>query len=123
MHETGIALEILRVSQETVARQGGGRLVRVKVAVGELSAVEPELLGYAWEAATAGTSAQGAALEVAFCPATERCPSCGPVPRPPGVWVPSCPSCGLPLQVEGGMELDLLQVEFEPDGGGRDHDS
>jgi Zn finger protein HypA/HybF involved in hydrogenase expression len=47
MHETAIALEILRASQETVAQHGGGKLVRMKVAVGELAAVEPELLRYA----------------------------------------------------------------------------
>jgi hydrogenase nickel incorporation protein HypA/HybF len=120
MHETAIALEILRASQEAVAQHGGGKLVRVKVAVGELAAVEPELLRYAWEAATAGTSAAGAQLEVAFCPAVQRCPSCGPVPREPGAWVPLCLSCGAPLLVEGGTELDLLQVEFEPDGGGHE---
>ena len=122
VHETAIALEVLRASQKTLAQHGGGKLVRVKVAVGELSAVLPELLIYAWEAAAAGTSAKGAALDVEFCPAVQRCPSCGPVARQAGVWVPLCPACGSPLQVEGGMELDLLQVEFEPDGGGCEPD-
>lgn len=123
MHETGIALEILRTSEKLLAQHGGGRLVRVRVAVGELSAVEPELLRYAWEAVVPQTAAEGAELEVVFCPAKQRCPQCGPVTRQPGIWLPLCLTCGSPLVVEGGRELDLLQVEFEreeqdaPDGG------
>lgn len=118
MHETGIALEILHASTKVLADHGGTRLVRVKVAVGELSAVEPELLAYAWEAAVAGSPAEGAKLEVEFVPARQSCPNCGPVARQPGAWIPLCLSCGSPLSVEGGTELDLLQVEFETDGEG-----
>lgn len=117
MHETSIALEILKTSQKVLADHGGTRIVRVKVAVGELSAVEPELLRYAWEAVTVAGPAQGSVLEVEFFPARQVCPTCGPVPRAPGAWVPLCLSCGAPLLVEGGNELDLLQVEFEKDGG------
>lgn len=120
MHETAIAMEILRASQKTLAEHGGSKLVRVKVAVGELSAVEPELLLYAWEAVVAGTGAEGSKLEVEFCPAKQRCPNCGPLSREAGVWLPLCLHCGLPLEVEGGTELDLLQVEFETDGGSRE---
>lgn len=117
MHETAIAMEILRVSQKTLEESGGSKLLRIKVAVGELSAVEPELLLYAWEAVVAGTGAEGCKLEVEFCPARQHCPNCGPVSREPGAWLPLCLSCGLPLEVEGGSELDLLQVEFEADRG------
>jgi hydrogenase nickel incorporation protein HypA/HybF len=117
MHETGLALEILQASRKVLAENGGGKLLRVKVAVGELSAVEPELLLYAWEAAVTGTEAEGAQLEVEFCPARQRCPQCGPVSRAPGAWIPLCWQCGSPLKVEGGLELDLLQVEFEREEG------
>lgn len=116
MHETSIAQAILETSQKVVAEHGGTRIVRVKVAVGELSAVEPELLQYAWEAVTVEGPAQGAVLEVDFRPARQRCPACGPVERTPGAWLPLCLSCGAPLSVEGGNELDLVQVEFETDG-------
>ncbi|MFN3413996.1 MAG: hydrogenase maturation nickel metallochaperone HypA [Thermoanaerobaculum sp.] len=117
MHETSIALEILKTSESILTQHGGSRIVRVKVAVGELSAVEPELLHYAWEAVTVGGPAEGSRLEVDFLPAKQICPTCGPVPRSPGAWLPLCLACGAPLLVEGGHELDLVQVEFEVDGG------
>ena len=50
MHELGIATEIYRVSRRAGDERGAGALERVKVAVGELSAVEPDLLRFAWEA-------------------------------------------------------------------------
>lgn len=116
MHEAAIAQAILETSHKVMAEHGGTRIVRVKVAVGELSAVEPELLRYAWEAATTQGPAEGSVLEVDFRPARQVCPACGPVERTPGAWVPLCLACGSPLVVEGGRELDLLQVEFEVDG-------
>ncbi len=67
----GIALEVYRTCRETVESHGGGRLERVRLAVGELSAVEPELLVYAWEAVIAET------------PDTERSARSGVAPGEP----------------------------------------
>jgi hydrogenase nickel incorporation protein HypA/HybF len=116
MHELGIAAEIHRVCREAASAHGPGRLVRVKVAVGELSAVEPELLRYAWEAVT-GEGPDGASvLEVDWRPAKQFCASCGENrPRADGSWLRLCPDCGQPLRVEGGDELDILEAEFEAD--------
>ncbi len=116
MHEASLALELLKITQGVLAEHGGSRILRVKVAVGELSAVEPELLRYAWEAVTLESPAQGSVLEVEFFPARQVCPTCGPVQRSPGSWLPLCVSCGAPLRVEGGDELDLLEVEFDVNG-------
>jgi len=126
VHETGIALDILssaraavRARLEEEAELGGrGRLVTVKVAIGELAAVEPELLRLAWEAAVAGGPDAGARLEVRWCPTHRRCPACAaPKDRAEGSWMPLCPDCGAPLQVEGGQELDLESVEFDHEDG------
>ena len=53
VHEMGIALEIHRVCLDAIAPQGDGRIETVRLAVGELSAVEPDLLRFAWEAVVA----------------------------------------------------------------------
>ncbi len=117
MHEMGIALEILRVCREAVADRPPGRIRRVEVAVGELAAVEPDLLATAWEAAVAGTRDAGAVLEIRWHPARQRCPDCGEVAeRAAGSWLRLCPRCGLPLAVEGGDELDVLRLEYLEDG-------
>lgn len=122
----GIALEVYRTCRDTIDGHGGGRLQSVRLAVGELAAVEPELLEYAWEAVVADGPEAGAELEIVWCPAIQHCASCGEDKhRSEGSWMRMCPDCGLPLAVTGGDELDILDLSFDPDSGesagGRDH--
>jgi hydrogenase nickel insertion protein HypA len=115
VHELSIAHEIYRTSRAAVAAQGEGRIESVRVAVGELSAVEPDLLVYAWEAVVAEGPDAGARLDVDWHPARQHCPACGSqAERAPGSWLRLCPGCDQPLVVEGGDELDVLQVVFVP---------
>jgi hydrogenase nickel incorporation protein HypA/HybF len=112
----GIALEIHRVCREAVRQHGTGRIESVRVAVGELTAVEPELLRFAWEAVVAGGPHAGSELEVVWCRATQHCSHCGEVEgRTAGSWLRICPGCGRPLAVSGGDELDVLELKFTPD--------
>jgi hydrogenase nickel incorporation protein HypA/HybF len=121
MHEMGLAVEIRRLAREAVAGRGPGRLEIVRIAVGELSAVEPDLLEFAWEAAVAGTEDAASKLEVDFRPARQTCRVCGEIAgRAPGSWLRLCPRCGDALTVSGGDDLDVLRVVFEetvPAGG------
>jgi len=111
VHETGIAIEIYRGAREAAAPHDPARLEWVRVAVGELTGVEPELLKYAWEAVVEPTPDRGCRLEVEWRPALQRCLKCGePKTRGEGVWLRLCLECGEPLQVEGGRELDLLKI-------------
>jgi Zn finger protein HypA/HybF involved in hydrogenase expression len=112
-----LALEIHKVSRRAVAGHGRGRIVSVKVAVGELSAVEPGLLARAFEALVLGGPDEGARLEIDWRPARQTCAACGDDrPRSCGTWMRLCSRCGLPLRVEGGADLDVLQVSFDADG-------
>lgn len=114
MHEMGVAAEIHRIARESVAGRGAGRITRVRLAVGDLAAVEPELIAYAWDALVQGTPDEGAILDVDWRPARQTCPVCGDVPgRAPGSWLRLCPRCGGILRVTGGDDLDVLQVVFE----------
>ncbi|PWB78729.1 MAG: hydrogenase maturation nickel metallochaperone HypA [Holophagae bacterium] len=112
----GIALEIHRVCRDAARQHGPGRIESVRVAVGELTAVEPELLRFAWEAVVAGGRHAGSTLDVVWCPATQLCSQCGDVKdRAAGSWLRICPACGRPLEVTGGDELDVLELRFTPD--------
>ena len=114
VHETALAAEILKIARASAAANGGGRLTAVSIVVGELSAVEPSLIAFAWEAVTSGTDDAGSKLEVEFRPARQTCRVCGNVPeRAAGSWLRLCPRCQEPLRVEGGDELDVARVTFE----------
>jgi hydrogenase nickel incorporation protein HypA/HybF len=113
VHEMGIALNIYDICKKTLAQHGAGRLESVRVAVGELSALEPELLEFAWQAVTERGPDAGCRLEIDWRPAHQFCPACKEEkPRSPGSWLRVCPDCGQPLVVEGGDELDVLQLSF-----------
>jgi Zn finger protein HypA/HybF involved in hydrogenase expression len=114
----GIALEVYKTCRKTLQAHGGGRLKRVRLAVGELSAVEPELLEYAWEAVVADGPDEGVELAIEWCPANQWCSVCNEAKqRAQGSWMRLCPDCGMPLAVSGGDELDILDLSFETDDG------
>ena len=115
MHEIGIASEVHRMCRAHMDARGGGRLERVSLAVGELSAVEPDLLKFAWEAVTVGGPDASAPLEIEWRPARLCCGTCGEIrERPAGTWWSACPRCAGPVSIEGGRELDLLRFEYSP---------
>ncbi len=119
MHEMGIALEIYRQCREAVAEYGPGHLDTVHLAVGELSAVEPSLMGFAWEAVTIDTPDAGSKLEVRWCPAVQNCQNCGVIEdRVDGSWLRLCPKCSMPLEVSGGDELDIESIQYSADDDG-----
>lgn len=109
MHELSIAAELLRICERRLPP--GTVLQRVRIAVGELASVQPELLQYAFAAVVGGTPHAGADLSIDWRPAQQRCTRCGTAAeRTPGSWLAECPRCHLPLQIRGGDELDLLEL-------------
>ena len=113
MHEMGVVQEVYRIAREAADANGGGRLTSVTVAVGELAAIEPDLLSFAWEAVTAAGPDAGSKLLVEWHPARQICSACGVVAeRAPGSWLRLCPACSLPLRIEGGDELDVLHADI-----------
>ena len=110
MHELSIASELWRMCEERRQRARAGPVRHVRVAVGELASLEPELLAHAWEAVV---GEGGARLTIDWHPARQTCASCGDVAeRQPGSWLRLCPVCWTPLRVVGGSELDLVEIEF-----------
>jgi Zn finger protein HypA/HybF involved in hydrogenase expression len=110
----GIAIEVYRTCRETIEAHGGGRLQQARLAVGELSAVEPDLLVFAWQAVVEDGPDTGAELVIEWCRADQRCATCGEAKdRATGSWMRLCPDCGMPLEVTGGDELEVIDLSFE----------
>ena len=103
MHELGLANEVLRVCEESLAAHGRGRIEVVRMVVGDLAAVEPDLLQFAWQALTSDGPHAGSRLEIEWRPARQICRVCeADKPRAPGDWWPWCPDCGAALVPEVG---------------------
>jgi hydrogenase nickel incorporation protein HypA/HybF len=111
VHELSVAVELHRAARAELERRGGTALRSLCVEAGELSGVEPQLLEHAWEAVVAGGPDEGCTLTVVRVAARQVCAACGEIEeRQPGSWLRLCPLCGSALRVEGGRELDLVEL-------------
>lgn len=116
MHELSIATELLAACARKMPPNSCLRALRI--AVGELSSVEPELLRFAFAAVVDGTAHAGASLVIDWCPAQQVCGQCGVVAeRQPGTWLRQCPHCQQLLQIRGGNELDLIEIDVDEAAG------
>jgi len=64
MHEAKLCLSLLALAEQHLAQAGGGRIVGVRLEVGDFAGVAPEALAAAFPICAAGTAADGAALRI-----------------------------------------------------------
>ena len=123
MHEMGIAMEILRIAQESVPPDlKGVRIKRINLKVGRLSAIVPESLKFCFEVVGKETPADGAELVIEEIAVKARCGACGhewSVEQP--VFV--CPACNSgQIDLLSGRELNIESIEIEEEEDGTDAD-
>ena len=111
MHEYSIVEALMRRVEAEARTRSATSVGRIRVALGELSGVDPELLSKAYEVFRERTLCQTAAMEIRTVPARWVCPSCG-LPLAQGE-VLRCPSCQAPARLESGDEIVLEQIEME----------
>jgi hydrogenase nickel incorporation protein HypA/HybF len=107
VHELAIAEQVIEIA---VQGSGGGRIRRIVLEIGQLAAVLPDALRFCFEAASGGTKAQGALLEIVEIPGRARCRACGAelaLARPFG----RCSCGGTDLDWLAGEELRVREVE------------
>ncbi|MEW5980998.1 MAG: hydrogenase maturation nickel metallochaperone HypA [Acidobacteriota bacterium] len=111
MHEYSIALALMeRINAEASAR-GAIAVHRVRVRIGGLSGIEPELLRSAFEIVRERTICWTADLEIDEIPAAWACSACSQPIAPGGVL--RCPACGEPAHLSAGDEIVLDRLEME----------
>lgn len=111
MHEYSIVEALMRRVEAEARTRSATSVGRIRVALGELSGVDPELLSKAYEVFRERTLCQTAGMELRIVPASWACPSCG-VPLAQGE-ILRCPSCQTPARLESGDEIVLEQIEME----------
>jgi hydrogenase nickel incorporation protein HypA/HybF len=110
MHEYSLVRALVdKVEQEARARRATA-VTRLKLRIGSLAGVEPELLASAFTLCRTGLL-QDAALEMERTEAAWGCPRCGTA-IPAGA-VLRCPACAVPARLVAGDELLLEQIEME----------
>jgi hydrogenase nickel incorporation protein HypA/HybF len=121
MHELPVTRSILDLVLDHATRAGGGRVITVRITVGELSGFVDESIRFYWDVVSRNGPAAGSRLEFTHVPLEFTCHDCGARFRPSGEFV--CPDCGgLRLKVAAGDDLRVESIDLEPDpapaGGG-----
>jgi hydrogenase nickel incorporation protein HypA/HybF len=109
MHELSLADAIVSALLKMQQEEGWGEVKEVRLRVGALRQVFPEMLSFAFETVTKETSLAGAALVIEEVPLVWRCLDCGSEwKEDSGV----CPSCGsFRREALAGTELEIHSVE------------
>ena len=111
MHELSLAGGILRVLEQTRARDSFERLIHLRLEAGALCGVEISSLRFALEAIAPDTCLEGALIDIDEPPGSAWCLPCGQsvsiLTR-----LDACPLCGgYQLQPTGGTELRVVDLQ------------
>lgn len=117
MHEASIAQSLFDQVEQVLAGPAfegvTGRLLRVHVKVGRMTAVVPDVLGFMWRAISEGTALDGVELVTEEVPIRARCRGCGTEHECVDIGF-SCGTCGSrDVEVTSGRELHLVSLEVE----------
>ncbi len=111
MHEMALTESVVQIIEAEAARRRFDRVETVWLEIGALSHVEPQAMGFCFEAVARGTVAEGARLEILRPPGEAWCHDCAKAIEIARRFDP-CPACGgHQLQVTGGAELKVKELE------------
>jgi hydrogenase nickel incorporation protein HypA/HybF len=112
MHELSVCQALLDEVERIARERSAERVAAVRVRLGALAGVEPELLQRAYEIARAGTLAAEAALAIEDSPVRVYCPRCR-TESPARAQRLVCAACGeWRTQLVAGDELVLMSVDL-----------
>jgi hydrogenase nickel incorporation protein HypA/HybF len=115
MHELSLVATLFETLLAHAEAHQARRITRVKIQVGALAGVVPDLLESAFDMYKKGTLAENAVLEVVIPPFTVLCRSCR-IETVRSDFVLACPACAsTDLEVVHGTELILEKIEVEVD--------
>jgi hydrogenase nickel incorporation protein HypA/HybF len=113
MHEMSLAEGIVELIEDAATAQGFSSVKTVVLEIGRLSAVEPDALAFCFDAATRGSIAEGAKLEIEGVPGRGVCLQCGAEVGMENL-VDPCSACGAyGLRVTGGTEMRVKELEVD----------
>ncbi len=113
MHELSLVESLVTSLEDLAVRERWGRVRGVRLRLGALRQVVPEVLEFCFRGAVENSVLAGAFLELEEVPAVLRCDGCGgeiPLGR-------RCPACGASgSALLSGMEMEIVSVDVEEDG-------
>jgi hydrogenase nickel incorporation protein HypA/HybF len=107
VHELSITQSVV---QAVTQRMRDAPVRRIRLEVGRLSGLVPDSVRFCFEMVAAGTTCEGAALEIDEPPGRASCRTCG-ARFDTGDVLPLCECGSADVEVHGGRELRIREVE------------
>jgi hydrogenase nickel incorporation protein HypA/HybF len=112
MHELSIARNLIEIVCQHLQQEGDAVVKRVKLRIGQLTAVHPQALQFSFEVASDQTLLQGAVLDIETLPVIIFCSRCQQLQTLPGIQKFHCPKCDTPsTDIRQGRELEIEFIE------------
>ena len=113
MHEASLVEQLLGQVRRIAEQNGGGRVTRIEVIVGELAGVEPDLVRFAFDRLASDAGLAEARLSLVLRPVSVACETCGATSALSD-FVFRCPRCGdEKVRVVDGEQFVLQQITLE----------
>lgn len=111
MHELALCQSVVGVLRKEAKAKNFSRVTVVRLHIGALSCASPEAMEFCFKAVTKGTLAEGAQLDLVRTPGQAWCMNCGETVSIGERYDP-CPQCRTyELQVTGGDEMRVHELE------------
>ena len=113
MHELGVIQNIFQILEDVAAENRLITITKVRLKVGQLQQIVPDMLSFAFETVAKGTKAEGASLETEIVPIRMQCRTCH-TEFVVAEHTYICPQCsGTSLDTLQGTEIVLESIEGE----------
>ena len=113
MHEMSLAGNVLQIIEESAQSQNFRRVRAVVLEIGKLSSVEPEAMRFCFDVAMAGSTADGARLEIVETEGRGWCAQCASEVPLAALYEP-CPHCrDYRVSVTSGDAMRVKDLEVE----------
>jgi hydrogenase nickel incorporation protein HypA/HybF len=114
MHEISIVANLFEIMETKAAEKEAIRILSVKLKVGALSGVVPELLRSAFDMYKKGTIAEEAEVEIERVPLQVLCRDCSRITITEEDFVLTCSYCGSSnIKTLAGTDMFLEKMELE----------
>lgn len=113
MHEMSTMIRLVNLACRKAEQEGGGKVTALSISVGDMTGILPAYLQKYFPAASKGTPAEGASLQIREVPIRVKCLDCGIEYLPEETAGRRCPACGgIRASILSGRELDLDWIEL-----------
>lgn len=113
MHELSVALDLIEIASDELARRGTPRVAAVHVRAGPLAGIDADALRFSFAEASAGTPLDGARLNIEVPPLIVWCDGCEAEREVISIASRRCRTChAVAPRVVRGDEIELVGLEI-----------